>query len=183
MKRKKRLVIDLDETLRPFVKPFLDCYNKKFGSSIQEQDIKTYDMHLYLPEISYSKEMFYKLLIEFAKEIYYDQDPFDQVPETMKILSEEYELLIVTAAPPEVHSYILQWQQDKDMMYSIAFDSDKTKYNGYAIIDDSPFHLANHSCDITICIDREYNKDGVYNSRIEHFHKVPYQLSLLKEFL
>lgn len=160
--KKKRLIIDLDETLRPFVKPFLNCYNKKFGANIKEEDILTYEMHKYLPEVN-NKEKFKDFIIEFAKEIYLDPEPYTGVREALKELSNEYDLLIVTAAPSEVHSYILKWQKDKDIDCPIVFDSDKTKYKGYAIIDDCPYHLENNSCEITICIERKYN-EGIYTT-------------------
>ncbi len=165
---KPLLILDLDETLRPFIIPLLNQYNRQYRSNVKLSDIVNYNIHKFLPECN-TREAFLSFINNNLKEIYLDPEPYDDVQWTLNKLKEIFELLIVTAAPEKSQEYIKEWIVKYNIGVDIEFESDKTKYNGYCIIDDAPIHLANNSCEHSICISRLYNFGAKSDFRVNNF--------------
>jgi len=97
MVRKKRILIDLDDTLNRLVTKWLSVYNKEFNDSLCKEDILSWDIVSYVkPE---AKDHFFKYVVE--PDFFLDMDVQPNAIEVTKKLAENYELFVVTAYSPE----------------------------------------------------------------------------------
>lgn len=105
MGRRKRLLIDLDDTLSDLVSKWLSVYNEEFNDNLCKEDIKSWEIVSYVkPE---AVEKFFKYLQEptFFESV--DVKPYAQ--EVTERLVKRYELFVVTAYCPEACLAKCKW--------------------------------------------------------------------------
>lgn len=97
MARKKRILVDLDETLNQLVKKWLSVYNDEFQDHLRRDEIPTWNILEHVkPE---ARDRFFDYLKEPG--FFKDLDIQPNAQEVTKWLSEKYELFVVTAYCPE----------------------------------------------------------------------------------
>jgi uncharacterized HAD superfamily protein len=166
----KRILIDLDESTKPFVNPFLKIYNKEFGESVKVSDIMEYDMCKFLKHLP-TRESFWDYVKLHAKELYYDIKPYKQVSETIQYIKDKgFDPVVITAAPNEAKEHIFKWIGKYKIFCSIIFDHHKENYNGLMIVDDCPKYLENNNAMYSVKVNRLYNKETDSDLNINKFH-------------
>jgi 5'(3')-deoxyribonucleotidase len=93
---KIRVGVDLDEVLAKFVSSLLSYYNHLSGKNISMEDIKSYN--LWENGVGKSGEETIKIVDDFFESREYDKiEPIDGAIESIRELSEKYDLFIITS--------------------------------------------------------------------------------------
>ena len=162
----KSIAIDMDDTVADTVSRYLEWYNLEFNTQLTKDDIAGYKIYNYIPKDHYRTVRSYPQREEFFQ----DLPLIDNAVETIKALSEHYDIYFASAAMEYPASFTAkyQWLQKhfpfiSDMNY--IFCGHKHMLNCDILIDDSPRH-----------IDKFPGKgllfDSEHNRQIEGYDKV-----------
>lgn len=98
---KQRIGIDLDEVVFEFMKKYLEFCNKKYGSSINFQDVSDY--HLWKCGIHKSREEDIEKVKAFQDSEEFDKIEFvEGVREALTEIDKNYEFYFITSRPEEI---------------------------------------------------------------------------------
>jgi uncharacterized HAD superfamily protein len=98
---KKRIGIDIDDVIFPFMANFLSYLNKKNMTSYSFEDVTNY--HLWKMGIHKSKEEDVLVALEFQNSIIFDDiNPIDGTKEVIEEISEYYDIFFVTSRPEDI---------------------------------------------------------------------------------
>jgi 5'(3')-deoxyribonucleotidase len=104
---KKIIAIDLDEVLSPFVLPLVDWHNKVYETAYHFEQFVTYDFS----EIwGGTKENTVLLCDKFHNSRHIDDiHPVQGAQESLNLLKQQFDLVLVTSRPSQHREYTLAW--------------------------------------------------------------------------
>ena len=154
---KRKLAVDIDNTIWDLVTPWLTYYNRIYEDNIKYDDIKKYEFFDIIKNATRNE-----MLNLLNQEEFWDSVvPYSESFEYLKKLNEEYELYIVTSTSyktprkkfDKLFSYFNFLTEDQ-----LIITSKKYLLNVDILIDDCVECLA-HGNYIKLLIDSPYNKD------------------------
>ena len=167
MINKPTLLIDIDEVLRPFVQPLLNCYNRIYKTSFKFENIKEYNIVKVLTEL---KDMngFQEFVSEHREEIYMNTRPYKDVKAPLLLLASEYHITLLTSVFNSGIALTKVWLKINDIYYDeLIFDHHKEKYEGFAMIDDGIHNLETTKAKYRILINRPWNESYIGSVRFD----------------
>lgn len=169
---KKRLLVDIDECLREFVQPVLSIYNLCWNESVKFDEITSYKMETKLTYLQ-THEGFKSFVKKFKDHIYTKEvKPFKTVIPTLKKLRNNYEIVIVSSTFDFGRKATREWLNFYKIPYDkIIFTNNKSRYKGFAMIDDCTDNLNNSKAQFKICMDKPWNQD-FEGMRIKKFNEL-----------
>ena len=119
--------IDLDEVVVDFINPFIDYFNKRFGTTFEVEDMHSYN--LWECGMGGNREE----AIRFVRE-FYESDNFEKIPfwsgarETINYLRRNHKIYIITSRPEE-------FREKTDRFLAENFSG-----NGFSVLYSGDFH-------------------------------------------
>lgn len=169
---KRKLAVDIDNTIWDLVSPWIDCYNHIYKDNIQYEDIVRYDFFSITNKAT--KEEMFEILCkeEFWGNVY----PYKYSKEYLKKLNNEFELYIITSTSyktPKVKFDRFFELFDFITEDQLIITSNKHLLNVDILIDDCIKNLTEGSY-MKFLIDSPYNRECVDNSiiRVKDLHEV-----------
>lgn len=142
MERRKRIAIDMDETICDSLARHLEWYNKEFNASLIKDDTQGTRIYHVIPEEHVATVKAHPHHPDFFR----DLTPFDGAIDAIKQLSETYDIFFVTAAMEYPASFTAKYEWLKKHFpfiheLNFVFCGDKSIINADYLIDDTPKHL------------------------------------------
>ena len=139
---RKRIAIDMDETICDSLLRHVEWYNTKFGTSLTKEDTAGKRIYHAIPEEHVAEVKSYPRHPDFFRDLVV----FDDAIDSIKILSEQYDIFFVTAAMeyPTSFQAKYEWLQKHFPFIdelNFVFCGDKSIINADYLIDDTPKHL------------------------------------------
>ncbi|MBJ7536292.1 5' nucleotidase, NT5C type [Marinomonas transparens] len=140
--RKKRIAIDMDETICDSLIRHIEWYNHTFSAALTKEDTAGTRIYHVIPVEHVEVVRAHPHHPDFFR----DLDVFDDAIDSIKILSEQYEIFFVTAAMEYPSSFQAKhdWLKKHFPFISelnFVFCGDKSIINADYLIDDTPKHL------------------------------------------
>lgn len=174
---KRKLAVDIDNTIWDLVSPWIEYYNHKFNDDIQYSDIIKYDF-FDITKKATKEEMFN---IISSDNFWAFINPYKYSKKYLEKLNNEFELYIVTST-----SYKTSYKKFERFFSLFPFlkedqliiTSHKNLLNIDIIVDDYISHLSNDN-HMKFLIDQPYNKDVNDKSiiRVNNLKDVYYYLT------
>ena len=140
--RRKRIAIDMDETIADALKEHLQRYNQAFGENVTREDLRGADLRDRVPA---DRRVLVDRMVH--DETFFESlDPMPGAQQTVRELMEKYEVFIVSAAMEVPVSFAakLRWLARYFPFIPashIVFCGDKAIINADYLIDDTPRHF------------------------------------------
>lgn len=161
---KRKLAVDIDNTIWDLVSPWIDLYNKSYDDNIRYEDIIRYDFFNITSKAS--KEEILNFLS--TDELWNSVEPYKESYEYLEKLNNEYELYIVTNTSYKTPKskfdrlFSLFPFLNEDQLIII---SNKQLLNIDIMVDDCVDHLHGGNF-IKLLIDSPYNRNGCIDKEI-----------------
>ena len=170
---KPRLLIDLDGVIRDFIEGLRSVYNREYPDHVIK-DILSRDLHEFFP---IGKDIYEFLKQKYGEEILLKAPPFPGSIEALRKWENIFEIVIVTAQPPEWRYATYSWIGN----YSIPTNEIKIIYEkhtvpGYALLDDfiENLELFAKTKRLAVCMDQPWNQEwrGARVKTVEEFFQL-----------
>ncbi|SBS40041.1 Putative 5'(3')-deoxyribonucleotidase [Marinomonas spartinae] len=140
---RKRIAIDMDETVCDSLGRHIEWYNKQFSTQLTKEDTAGTRIYHVVPVEHMAAVKSYPHHPDFFRDLMV----FDDAIESIKTLSEQYDIFFVTAAMEYPTSFQAKYEWLKKHFPFIhelnyVFCGDKSIINADYLIDDTPKHLA-----------------------------------------
>lgn len=139
---KKRIAIDMDETICDSLARHLEWYNRKFETQLTKEDTKGARIYQVIPQEHLEEVKSHPNHPDFFRDLV----PFDGAIEAIRHLSLSYDIFFVTAAMEYPASFNAKYEWLKKHVtfvdhLNFVFCGDKSIINADYLIDDTPKHL------------------------------------------
>lgn len=150
------ILVDMDDTLTTLGKPWIDYLNETYGTSVKMEDIDSWSIHKFFPEIPVN--LVYKALSE--PDIWRNINPLPGAIEAIKKLQKEHDVYVVTSAQADSIPYkekaLLKYFKTLNHKH-IIYTQNKQMIKGDILIDDGPHNLKGFN-GTKILFDKWHNK-------------------------
>ena len=142
--RRLKILVDMDDTIEHLLLAWVDCLNKKYGTSVNHDDIRDWDVSIAFPTLT--REQVFAPLRE--DEFWKTVQPIDGAAEVLEwAIKEGHEVYIVTTS----WYYALKSKMENVLFRHFPFitwnqviiTSNKQMIRGDMLIDDAPHNLEN----------------------------------------
>ena len=172
------LLFDLDGIAANLLQKWLDHYNRDYNDHLAEPDIDTWDWErLVKPECG--RRIYHYLS---RPGFFADLEPIPGAVETLGLLSERVELVVVTASPKNALADKVRWVERHLPFvphHNVVLTYRKDLVRGDFMFDDAPRNLA-HFPGTRILMDYPYNRDFHDAHRVRDWGEF---LTLMETFL
>lgn len=139
---RKRIAIDMDETICDSLERHIEWYNRDFGASLTKEDTTGTRIYHVIPDEHVAQVKQHPHHPDFFR----DLRAFDGAIDAIKTLSEQYDIFIVTAAMEYPESFAAKYDWLKTHVpfidpLNFVFCGDKSIIHADYLIDDTPKHL------------------------------------------
>lgn len=156
---KPAVIVDMDEVLADCVGSLLFIYNRLYQADITVEDITDWKLPDEMTRLFRLPRFFRNL---------------NPIPNAawglQQLVKLGYHPIIVTdcGGDDDVKCQKIEWLSEHMPLFVpyINFTNDKSTYNGWAMIDDAPHHLASFRGKYKICMDRPWNRQFTYSYRV-----------------
>lgn len=143
---RKRIAIDMDETLVDTMSRHLDWYNREFGQSLSKADLHGTKIYQCVPPAQVAAVRGYPDHPDF----FVDIPPYPQAIEVVEALTHQYDVFIATAAMEHPTSFAAKYAWlVKHLPFlsplNFVFCGNKSVLHVDYLIDDSPRHFEGFS--------------------------------------
>ena len=138
---------DIDDVLIQFYKNFIEWYNRKFGTNIKFEDVKSY---LLGPVLDLSAEQVDKLVKEFyLSQSHFKIEPVENASKFLNFLmqfSDNLKIILITSRPESIHL------QTSDVL---RVNFNKVYFSKIHMLGSYDFHKPNPYCKSSVCVDEK----------------------------
>ncbi len=133
------LAVDFDDVVAGFNQAFARWHNEYYGTSVEYDDIYSYDMAL---TYSTDKETILHRVFEFSHHHHHRVEPLYDAIESLRVLKRKYSLVIVTSRCESIAQVTRDWKQRHA---AILFDGAHYA-NGFTILHPERKRLKSEIC-------------------------------------
>lgn len=171
--RKPRVLVDLDGVIRDFVKGVEQVYTREYPDHTLKKVVSR-ELHKYFPIGEAINDFIEK---EFAEEILLKSPPYPGAIEALRKWENVFEIVIVTAQPPEFRYPTYAWIGNHALpVNEVKITYDKHTVEGYALLDDFPDNLEAFAQTgrLAVCVDQPWNQEweGERVRSVEEFFRL-----------
>jgi 5'(3')-deoxyribonucleotidase len=170
---KQRVLIDLDGVIRDFIKGLKIVYGREYPDHVVKE-VLSRDLHEFFP---IGKNIYDFLKQKFGVEILLESPPYPGAIEALRKWEEAFEVVIVTAQPPDWRYATYSWIGNYSLpINEIKVISEKHTVSGYALLDDftENLELFADTGRMAVCMDQPWNQDwkGYRVKTVEEFFQL-----------
>lgn len=137
-----RLGIDLDGVVANFTKGWVERYNREFGTSLAEADVRTWGAMIDLTDFDDMEEFWAWAANGDGPSIFRHLEPYPNAIGSLQRLHRGHEIVIITTKPDFAWEDTRLWLRDHDVPYDeLHITEEKWKVPCDVYLEDSPHQL------------------------------------------